>query len=249
MTKKMNVEEELKDLKKHMGSMVKLVKELKAKIDALEKKEEAHKCENVEDILNKQKAVEENLAINSENMKSVELEMNKIQQNIVSLKQAQDEANEKSCAEAMKDAENIVKQCRYNNKGYCKYKLKCKFEHSKEVCQNYLKGEKCTEKSCKQRHPKVCKWWQGGGCKIQDCDYLHVTLVSDDRKTNNAHEDLSCFSCKNNYNDRTCVVEHVVEHMRVYLCLNCDGWIQEKQNIMNPGWSLYDNFGQLRRDI
>ena len=73
---------------------------------------------NVEDILNKQKAVEENLAINSENMKSVELEMNKIQQNIVSLKQAQDEANEKSCAEAMKDAENIVKQCRYNNKGY-----------------------------------------------------------------------------------------------------------------------------------
>ena len=85
---------------------------------------------------------------------------------------------------------------------------------------------------------------------VQLCGtFADVTLVSDDRKTNNAHEDLSCFSCKNNYNDRTCVVEHVVEHMRVYLCLNCDGWIQEKQNIMNPGWSLYDNFGQLRRDI
>ena len=142
-------------------------------------------------------------------MKSVEIEMDKVKQNIVFLKKAQDEAHEKACADALKEAENKVKQCRYNNKGYCKYKLKCKFEHSKEVCQYYLKGEKCTKKSCKQRHPKVCKWWQGGGCKRQNCDYLHVTLASDDGKKTYADEDLSCFTCKNNYNDRLFLLDTI----------------------------------------
>ena len=53
----MNVEEEVKALQKYMGTMVKLVKELKTKIEVLENKQEAHQCEKVEDILNKQKAV------------------------------------------------------------------------------------------------------------------------------------------------------------------------------------------------
>ena len=90
----MNVEEEVKALQKYMGTMVKLVKELKTKIEVLENKQEAHKCENVEDILNKQKVVEENLAINSEIMKSVEIEMDNVKQNIVFLK-AQDEQMKK----------------------------------------------------------------------------------------------------------------------------------------------------------
>ena len=94
----MNVEEEVKALQKYMGTMVKLVKELKTKIEVLENKQEAHKCENVDDILNKQKAVEENLAINSKDMKSVEIEMDNGKQNIVFLKKAQDEADEKACA-------------------------------------------------------------------------------------------------------------------------------------------------------
>ena len=175
--------------------------------------------------------------------------MNEVKQNIVFLKQAKDKADDKARAEALEEAENKVIKCKYNNRGYCKFKLKCKFEHSKDVCNDYLKGEKCTKRYCKERHPKVCKWWQGGGCKREDCEYLHVTLVSDDGKKYNAHEDLSCFSCNNNYNDRTCVVEHMVKHTRVYLCLNCDGWIKNKENIKNPGWSLCDNFGQLRQDI
>ena len=96
----MNVEEEVKALQKYMGIMVKLVKELKIKIEVFENKQKVHKCENVEDILNKRKAVEENLAINSENMKSVEIEMDNVKQNIVFLKKAQDEAHETASADA-----------------------------------------------------------------------------------------------------------------------------------------------------
>ena len=48
-----------------------------------------------------------------------------------------------------------------------KYKEKCKFTHTKEICNAYLDGE-CDGKglSCQDRHPKACKWFTSEtGCK------------------------------------------------------------------------------------
>ena len=117
-------------------------------------------------------------------------------------------------------------------------KMRCKFKHFKEICQNYRTGKKCTNKQCENRHPKTCKWWKRGNCRQKECDFLHDTLAC-------GYVDLTCISCKNNYIDETCVVGNTC----VFLCLNCDGWIQRKEHILNPGWSLYDNWGQLRSDI
>ena len=30
---------------------------------------------------------------------------------------------------------------------------------------------------------------------------------------------------------------------------NCDGWIQQKEKIIHPGWSMFDQFGNIRRDV
>ena len=95
-----------------------------------------------------------------------------------------------------------------------------------------------------------CKWWkEKQGCKRQDCDYLHVTLVCDDVQANNAHKTFPCSGCHNCYDDKTCVVQHIIKNQRIFICLNCEDWIQKKEEIMNPGWSLYDQQGNLRRDV
>ena len=128
--------------------------------------------------------------------------------------------------------------------------MDCKFSHPSEICKIYLKGEKCDLKSCDDRHPKVCKWLQGRiGCRRQECDYLHVTLVHDDRQQVQAHKYFPCASCNNCYEDMSCVVQHMIGNATVFLCLNCDGWIQHKEKILTPGWSLHDQNGVLKRNI
>ena len=116
------------------------------------------------------------------------------------------------------------KKCKYFDKGYCKYKLECKFAHSGEICKTHLEGRKCKENSCKDRHPKVCKWWMKGGCRRTDCEYLHVTLIHDDDKQNEAHKYFPCYGCKNCFDDRTCVVQNGT----IFLCHNCDSRIHSK---------------------
>ena len=157
-------------------------------------------------------------------------------------------------SEKQEDAigEKDVKRCKYFNRGHCKYKLKCTFSHPKETCKNVLDGKNCDDKLCKDRHPKICKWWQGqSGCRRENCDYLHsdVTLACDDGEPNKAHNSFPCSGCRNCYEDRTCVVQHIVKNTQIFLCLNCDGWIQEKDNILNPGWTMFDQNGYLRRDV
>ena len=39
------------------------------------------------------------------------------------------------------DNNKKAKRCKYFNAGYCKYKEKCKFTHTKEMCNVYLDGE------------------------------------------------------------------------------------------------------------
>ena len=70
-----------------------------------------------------------------------------------------------------------VKRCRFNNTGFCKYRNECRFRHSENVCENFLRDGRCEMKqSCPSRHPKTCKYWkrEPKGCKRKEnCKYLH----------------------------------------------------------------------------
>ena len=117
----------------------------------------------------------------------------------------------------------------------------CRFSHPTEICTNIL---------CKMRHPKPCKWDQGrGGCRRQDCDYLHVTLARDDEQQSRAHKNYPCAGCKNCYEDVTGVVEDIVKNKVFFLCLNCEDWIRRRDVVINPRWSLYDQKGEMGRDV
>ena len=51
--------------------------------------------------------------------------------------------------------------CGHNNRGYCKYKSRCRYTHSKDICSDHLSIGKCSNKECKDRHPRKCKWMEG----------------------------------------------------------------------------------------
>ena len=119
-----------------------------------------------------------------------------------------------------------------------------------QICKMYLQGGQCTQKSCIDRHPKTCKWLKSNsGCKRQNCDYLHVTLVGDDDKQIEEHKHFPCAGCKNVFDDKDCVIQHVVQNTAFVLCLNCEDWIQFKERVIAPGWSLFDHNGDLRADV
>ena len=62
--------------------------------------------------------------------------------------------------------------CKYNQSGYCKYRLDCRNRHENKICP---KEYKYTSKECSFRHPKGCKHFsREGSCRFgEDCSYRH----------------------------------------------------------------------------
>ena len=103
--------------------------------------------------------------------------------------------------------------CRYKNRGHCKYKTECRFKHSSQICKIHLEVGKFDQSSCQNRHPKMCKWWEGKSwCSRIGCDYLHGTLASDEGQIK-AHKSFPCAGCKNCYDDERCVIHYNVNNL------------------------------------
>ena len=234
-----SLEVRIKGLEQSFGTIVKAFKDMRASMNMMEEKVKQIQNEKVEEIIETQKNLNEMIAVNANAIQRIDNEILEIQK---------DKAN----AASTKGNEIVrePKKCRYFNRGHCKYKVACKFTHPKNTCKIHLEGKKCDDKHCENRHPKPCKWFQGqSGCKRQNCDYFHVTLACDDGHQNQARNNFHCSGCKNNFEERSYVVDHIVKSHPIFLCLNCDSWIQRKENILDGGWSLYDKYGDLRRDV
>ena len=155
-----------------------------------------------------------------------------------------------------KDVEMVkeykLTKCRYFDKGFCKYRRKCRYSHPEKTCEQYIKYGQCSEQSCPHRHPKQCKFWQSNQnrCKRNlKCDFLHVTMANENDK-NEAHKSTyKCVSCKNVWEDKNCVVKHVINGHETFFCLNCEDWVQFKTNVYDPNWTLFDKEGYLRINI
>ena len=67
--------------------------------------------------------------------------------------------------------------CYHNNRGFCSFRDKCRYQHYKQVCPNRI----CREPECKNRHPVLCKYKDH--CKFDKrsiCAFKHVPLTNDD---------------------------------------------------------------------
>ena len=186
------------------------------------------------------------LVENSDALKRIDTEIQRFNQS--KLKNSEDDLVKDV---KIKKIENkSLKKCRYFNRGHCKNKSECQFSHPSESCAIYLQEGICQEKPCQSRHPKVCKWTKTEtGCRRQDCDFLHVTLAGDDGEQREAHKLYPCMGCKNVYDDKVCVVQHIAKNRAFFLCLNCDDWILRKDEILLPGWCLFDENGALKQNV
>ena len=146
-----------------------------------------------------------------------------------------------------------IKKCRYFNKGYCKYKGRCRYFHPQQICQNHMDTLDCKLKGCKKRHPKVCKWFRKAvGCnRGENCEFLHVTRACDDGDESNAHKEIAykCESCRSIFKSEDYVLKHIIQNKEVFFCLNCDDWVQNKELVLKGDWTLFDKNGDLRRDV
>ena len=79
-------------------------------------------------------------------------------------------------------------KCRYFDKGFCKYRKKCRYSHPEQTCEQYSEYGQCGGQRGPHRHPEICKYWQSNSCKRnKKCDFLHVTMVNNDDE-NQAHK-------------------------------------------------------------
>ena len=158
---KMSLEEEVKTLKKHMGRLVVTVTDLKKTVEVLEKKVSFKKNEEIKEMLEAKKVVDEVIAANASEIKRLECEIDKIRitksDNVVSdkptakdkiLLKVHNDKDRKEAEKNNKETKNKAKVCRYFNRGYCKYKFKCRFIHTKEICEEFIKTQNCTRTVC-----------------------------------------------------------------------------------------------------
>ena len=45
------------------------------------------------------------------------------------------------------------------------------------------------------------------------------------------------------------VIKHIIQNKEVFFCLNCDDWVQNKELVLKGDWTLFDENGDLRRDV
>jgi hypothetical protein len=149
---------------------------------------------------------------------------------------------EKDCVDLVSKPKR--KKCRYFDRGYCKFTSKCCYTHPENICNSYKSSKKCDQRDCPDRHPKSCKWVKcRQGCTREKCAYLHTEEKED------TPWEFKCVGCKSAWEDGKYVIEHVIDNMKTYFCLNCEDWIQLKEKVYEASWSLFDEDGYLKQNI
>ena len=170
--------EVLKRQVRHMNKshdvLTKVVKNLLDSVVIVEKKLEdsafTKKCQN--DHTND---IEKLMDDNSEAIR-------KINERISELKQEED------------SFKSQIKKCYYHDKGFCKNQIECKFFHSQRVCEYFESEGICPKLNCKDRHPKICRYWKRiDSCyRGQNCLYRHNYIA----KNKVVAEGKECDRCK-----------------------------------------------------
>jgi hypothetical protein len=244
MADKNSLEQQVKALQRQMGGIAKLVKELKTTVENMQKENKVSENDEIQEIIDTQKVIDEIIVANSDCIRRIEKEIKAITVEKGDTKVLHDVLEK----EVEKDTKvtKVRKICRYYNRGFCKYKNKCRFAHANKICKIYEETGTCGDNKCSDRHPKHCKWWESSrGCKReQECEYLH----SENKKCVE-EKHFKCESCKCIWQDRNCVVEHDIKNIKIFFCLNCEDWVKIKENVLNEGWTLFDEGGNLRMDV
>ena len=145
--------------------------------------EDSNEDEEDSDSLYKTRSKIESLkeALNTEKAKVKKLEevIKKQNEYIETLKDKNSQQNNEHSDEINTSNEKteikVDNRCRYWNRGFCREKEKCKFNHPEQNCAMFLDHGKCEDKLCRRRHRRECRYFkQEVGCfRGSDCEFLH----------------------------------------------------------------------------
>ena len=133
METKDSLEEQIKALQRQMGGIAKLLKDLKSRVESLDKKDQESANKEIQEIIDAQTVMDEIIVANADAIKRMEKEIMEI-----FTKKAMDkvigDVIEKESSENDKVIK-VKKKCRYFNHGFCKYKFKCRYYHPDKICK------------------------------------------------------------------------------------------------------------------
>ena len=142
------LEERVNALERSMGTVVNALKELNLGVKELQEKktkdmvpgQQNDENKEIREIIEAQAVIDKILIANSEAIKRIDTEIKTMAGNM----DAKEPLIKEDTVENEKEKEVKGKKiCRYNNRGYCKYKIKCRFVHNIEICKNHLDNEIC----------------------------------------------------------------------------------------------------------
>ena len=116
MTSETLLQDEVTIMKKHFGGLISLVKDLKVKVEKMEKNLEPIENIDIREIVEMQSALDKLFEANSNSIRKVENQIREMESE--KTKGAKDAEVEEVREVELK---NGIKKCRYFNKGYCKY--------------------------------------------------------------------------------------------------------------------------------
>ena len=139
-----------------MGTVVKAIKEIKTEIKQLVDNGNKQQSEEIEKILEKQKVINEIISRNVKAIGRIDIEIARREKEVSENEIIEVDQNDKEVE--VKKLE--MTKCRYYDKGFCKYRTKCRYSHPEQTCEDYILYGQCTGQNCPRRHLKQCKFWR-----------------------------------------------------------------------------------------
>ena len=92
-----------------------------------------------------------------------------------------------------KEIQDIKGTCKYWNRGYCRNRERCRYDHPEEDCDVFMLNKDCRIQSFHLRHRRTCKYWKTEeGCfRGNFCQYLHLATDKYEPKKPQAEPNVS----------------------------------------------------------
>ena len=242
------LEERVGALEKSMGTIVNALREINKEMKQVEQKQTEQNSEEIQEILNNKMIISDKIEKNADAIERLNREIVRREKEVFKDDFVQMNMNDK-VVENAKDYK--LTKCRYFDQGFCKYRKKCRYSHPLKTCEEYSVKGQCDVENCPHRHPQMCRSWESTNyCERNiNCDFLHVTMANGDDGYQISTPKFKCASCKNVWEERSCIVTHIIQGHETFFCLNCEDWVKFKTNVFDQNWTLYDEAGNLKRDI
>jgi hypothetical protein len=126
-----------------MGAVLATVRDLKASVDALKRKDPISENKEIKEILDTQKIVDEVIGAKRDAIKRIDEEIKQLVDKKVETKTNHNSDNSEEEPKDMVDKKKR-KKCRYYDRGFCKYNIKCRCSHPEGKVERKLAVKKAT---------------------------------------------------------------------------------------------------------